>query len=102
LIPTLTEDPNVRSDLFGGEDDPTPNSDPIIKSRHISDDGETKQAIAPNPDRTPPDPIHINTTPVGQVTILHKDGEAIHINTTPVGHITIVPKDGEAIIRELN
>jgi hypothetical protein len=96
LIPTLMEDPNVRSDLFGGEDDPTPNSDPIIKSRHISDDGETKQAIAPNPDRTPPDPIHINTTPVGHITIVPKDGEATQAFTTLVGQDTVVHKHGEA------
>ena len=62
--PCSSEDSNVRADLFGGEEDPIPTSDPIIKSRHISANGETKQATTPHLDRTPPDPPDSSPTPI--------------------------------------
>ena len=38
---------NLRAELFGGEDDTPLCTDPIIKSRHASGDGESKQATTP-------------------------------------------------------
>ena len=60
--PCSGEDPNVRADLLGGEDDPPSPGDPVIKSRHASADGEPKQVTTPMVPPVPPEPP--DTTPV--------------------------------------
>ena len=76
--PCSGADPNVRADLFGGEEDPIPTSDPIIKSRHISANGETKQATTPH-DSNPTTPVFNPEDLVGRTFLLDKQEDGQHL-----------------------
>jgi len=52
--PYTTADPNLRADMFGGEEDTT-TSDPVIKSRPTAGNGESTHVTTPSPIFNPED-----------------------------------------------
>ena len=68
--PFSMHDPNLCADLLCGEDDPPSVCAPIIKSRHVPEDGETKQTTTP--DSTSPAPVFNPEDLVGRTFLLDK------------------------------